>query len=90
MFYGGETAILRFCGLVECRIPREVVIDFGQRNQCYNVGALDGNTPSEILEADIAREYFVDPLEMQGKGPDYLFSGLGPVGGGYRYNRGGG
>lgn len=58
------------------------MIDLGQRNQCYDVGALDRDAPSDILKADIVREYFIDSLDMQGKGPDCLFGRLAPVGSG--------
>ena len=88
MLYSSEAAALCLRSLTESRVPREVVIYFGQRHQCYDVGALNGDTPSDVLEADVARERFVDSLEMQGEGPDEVFSGLGPVRSGYGCDEG--
>ena len=76
MLHGSETTSLRLIRLVERPIPREVVIDFGQRHQRYDVRALDRDTPSKILEIDVARQYFVDSPEMQGEDPDEAFRGL--------------
>ena len=84
-FHGSDIPALCLLRLAERRVPREVVIYFGQRHKRYDVGALNGDTPSEILETDIAREYFVDSLEVQGEGPDEAFGGLGPVRSGCGY-----
>lgn len=56
VFHGGKKAILCLLCPGERRVPREMVINFGRCHQGYNVGALNGNTSPEILEADIARE----------------------------------
>jgi len=88
VFHSGEAALLCLRGLVEGRVPREVVIYFGQRNQRDDVGALNGDTASEILKVDIERERFVDSLEMQGEGPDEIPGRLGPLGSLRVYGRG--
>ena len=64
--------------LVERRVPRMAVLDFG-RHQQRNGGALNRDTPFKILEGDTVRGNFVDSPEVHGVGMDEAFGGLGPV-----------
>jgi hypothetical protein len=87
VFYSGEITVLCL-GFEGFRVhrEREVVANFGQRHQRYDLRTLKGDSPLEIVEIDVTKDRFVDPFKVRGEFSDEICGRLAPVRGGFGYS----